>query len=121
MGKNRIRKQIPYYISRDSLLDGTIEQVQENLSNLKRDVLKVYPEWETIFISVDLEWDYGDQTIAIKLHGERDETDEEQAARIATSRKKSIAAKAAATKRANLQKEKDYQTYLKLQEKFKDV
>lgn len=123
MAKNLIRKQLVYSPDNYGLLEGTIQDIKKYLDHLESEVKRLYPEWTTIRLShsVDREPYSDSYSLEVVVYGEREETDEELKARILTNRKRSVAAKKAAETREALKKEKDYQTFLKLQEKFKDV
>jgi hypothetical protein len=119
--KQQIRERISYSIDRYSMLDGTLDKIKGYISDTEYQIRKLFPQYHTIEFDHSIYEDYGSVTCDIDVYGTREETDEEFSNRLTATKNRSIAAKKAAERSKKLKEEADYQTYLKLQEKYKDI
>lgn len=125
--KLEFRESLGLYISSD-IFEGPLETVAANVLNLEERLRKEHalvaqePERFARFeLSVSTD-DYGggSPSIEVNIYGIRIETDAQFEERMEKNKKISIAAKAAAKKRKKADEEKEYQTFLKLEKKFKN-
>lgn len=117
--RRRLRTRLNYYKD-TSFLEGTIQEIISTLLNLEQEIKHVFQDQQEIEIELGYDYHYGsgDRSTEVIFWGHRDETDEEFTARLKKIKQQQEAAREAALRREELKKDKEYQAYIKLKEKF---
>lgn len=114
--KERILKEDICYFNFPCSLEVFVQTVEDKINKVKKF------EYKNITINFDMEYGYyDDRNTIIDIIGEREETDIEFQRRIERQQKlqeQSLKRKMASEKRKQKKKEEEYQTFLKLKQKY---